>query len=220
MCKGFSFPLNVHEGPLTVTKHVNSARRDRWSPYCDVCFSCISLAPRCSVFTRTTPGEAGGRGAQTAVDLSGPRCWESRVCCCRQGMVWGRWRPRIQSFPSRAEAVIPTSTAGAAASPSSFLSPLLDTILSSFHISRAKFRFAYTFETLWSSLVLHVDFWIRKVCKFDIVLISLIISVYRCTCSHAFLSSGWLGCPLCCVLLAADAQLAYGVLQLAFLQQL
>lgn len=115
-----------------------------------------------------------------------------------------------QPFPRKAASVIPTSAAGAAASPSSFLSPLLDRILSPFHISRATFNFAYGFEILGSSLLLHVNFWMRKVYKFHNVLISWItsFSVYRCMCSRAFLFSGWPGCPLCSVLLAADVRLS------------
>lgn len=218
---------------LAVTKLANSAS-DHWSLYCNMGGLCLVLwgvfvlvwgfffgfvvfyfaffvcffnyfAPWCFAFSRIPRVRAGC----CAMEIRALSALTSPRCCphCQQGTVWGQWLWR-RSSPSLAGLHIPE---GAAASPPSFLSPLLVTVLSLFHISSATLNFACSSEALWSRLTLHVHFWIWKICKFDSILISLIISLFTGACAlmpYFFRVSGM---PLCCVLLAADVSKLWGV---------
>lgn len=186
-----------------VTKDVNSAKA-HWSLCCNIrfflVFICSLVLCLCWNHSRHSrlPWAAGNQGPLCPVFLRKPRLL---LPPARNGLRVMATKNE-QSFPRRAAPVIPTSVAGAAPFPLSFpfpspspplpLSPLLNTILSPFHLSRAMFHFAYTFEVFWASLIFHVNFRLQKVYKVNNVLISLIISfsVYGCMCSHAFLFSG------------------------------
>lgn len=144
---------------------------------------------------------------QAAVERQGPGTSAltrpHRCPHCRRGMAWGQWLWR-RSSPSLEGQRDP------AASNLPSLSPLLVPVLSLFLISRATLNFACPCEVLLCSrLTLRVHFRIWKVHEFDSILISLIISLFIDAC--ALTPYCFSGCPLCCMLLAADVSKPWGV---------
>lgn len=146
---GFFSPWNVLEAPLIVTKHVNYKRPlkpvlQHLGIVFFICSLVVSLHHNRSRQNRL-PWSASNQGQLCPVLLRAPLLLLPLPA--RNGLRAMAIK-KEQSFPRRAAPVIPTSATGAVASPPSFLSPLSDTILSPFHISRATFNFAYTFQIL------------------------------------------------------------------------
>lgn len=148
------------------------------------------------VFSRIPPGKAGCCGAPRTRDQCPDRCRH-----CRQGMAGGSGWEEGAALPC--PCLEGQHVPAAPSLPSLLPLPSLNSVLSLFHISRATLNFACPSEVLLCSrLTLRVHFRIWKVHKFDSILISLIISLFVDAC--ALTPYCFSGCPLCCVLLAAD----------------